>query len=111
MKWKTAVLTVLVIGAAASAAGAVRSFAAGSHTESAVLPDVEERFTQYDSAAYILRERNGYVAVFSSNPTQPVECTNIAVSSLRKADQLLLQEGIAAADWESVLALLEDLGS
>ena len=108
--WKLGVLALLVIGAAASGTAAVRSFAAAEQAEPEP-PQVEERFTDYDSAAYILKESGGYVAVFSSNDSRTVLVTDIPVSSLRQADQTLLRTGIAAADREAVLALLEDLGS
>ena len=108
--WKLGVLALLVIGAAASGTAAVRSFAAADRAEPEP-PQVEERFTDYGSAAYILKESGGYVAVFSSNDSRTVLVTDIPVSSLRQADQTLLRTGIAAADREAVLALLEDLGS
>ena len=95
---------------AASGTAAVRSFAAADRAEPEP-PQVEERFTDYGSAAYILKESGGYVAVFSSNDSRTVLVTDIPVSSLRQADQTLLRTGIAAADREAVLALLEDLGS
>ena len=108
--WKLGVLALLVIGAAASGTAAVRSFAAADRAEPEP-PQVEERFTDYGSAAYILKESGGYVAVFSSNDSRTVLVTDVPVSSLRQADQTLLRTGIAAADREAVLALLEDLGS
>lgn len=113
LKWKLSVLGLLVLGAVLSAGAAISSFAvAQSQREAQVqLPEVSQQYISYDTAAYILKESDGYVAVFSSNSETPPELTNIPVSGLRQADQALLKQGITAADRQAVLALLEDLGS
>lgn len=113
LKWKLSVLTLLVLGAILSSGAAISSFAAAQARREAQiqLPDVGAQYTDYDSAAYILKEQDGYVAVFSSNSEKPLETTSIPVSGLRQADQALLKQGITAADRQAVLALLEDFGS
>lgn len=65
-----------------------------------------------EDAAYIVRGRDGYVCVFAPGETaEPVSVTGIELSSLRRADLAVLEEGIAVADREELLSLLEDLGS
>lgn len=109
MKWKLAALGVLVLGAVVSGTAALRSLALLSDAQ--VPPAVEEPFTDHADAAYILKEREGYVAVFSAESGKPVHQTAIRVSTLPQADQAMLRLGIAAADRQEVLTLLEDLGS
>ena len=63
-------------------------------------------------AEYVLREYEGCVAVFSSvGDTSPMTLTDIEVGTLREADRQILNTGLAVADREELLTLLEDLGS
>ena len=63
-------------------------------------------------AEYVLREYEGCVAVFSSvGDTSPMTLTDIEVGTLREADRQILKTGLAVADREELLTLLEDLGS
>lgn len=87
-----------------------QSFLLHTHAEKS-FPAVEEKYTSFETAAYILKEQNGYVAVFSSNGSQLLEMTSIPVSTLRQADRLLLENGIAADSRETMLTLLEDFNS
>lgn len=110
LKRKITLLAILVIAAMLCAFATAQSFLRREAAEK-VIPTVEEKYTSYETAAYILKERNGYVAVFSSNTNQLLEVTSIPVSSLRQGDQVLLETGIAAESDEALLSLLEDFNS
>lgn len=63
---------------------------------------------------YIVKEKNGKVAVTYQTPvggTSIKEITNIEISSLSKADQDRLRQGIIVNSNEKLAELLEDLGS
>ena len=110
MKRKLTLLSLLMLSALLCSAATMQSFrmqAAARKT----FPTVEEKYTSYDTAAYILKEENGYVAVFSSKDSRMLELTSIPVSTLRKTDRILLETGIAADSRESLLKLLEDFNS
>lgn len=63
-------------------------------------------------AEYVLREYEGCVAVFASvGDASPMTLTDIEVDTLREADRQILSSGLAVADREELLTLLEDLGS
>lgn len=63
-------------------------------------------------AEYILRDYAGYVGVFKANGGKnPLTVTNIETKTLREADRDMLGAGIAVADRDELLTLLEDLGS
>ena len=110
LKRQLTILGLLVLSAALCMAATAQSF---SHTVASEksLPGVEELYTSLDTAAYIVREQNGYVAVFSSNPSALLEMTSIPVSTLPQADRALLSAGIVAKDRQALLTLLEDLNS
>ena len=64
------------------------------------------------SICYVLREYEGYVAVFVENdPTCPMTVTDIQVSTLRELDRTLLETGIKLYSRERLMMTLEDLGS
>lgn len=113
LKWRVCCLVGLVLAAGAAAGAAVHSFAAVSQSAPAPLPppQVAAQYRDFETAAYILKERDGYVAVFSSNSETPLQITGIPVAGLPSADRALLAEGITAADRSALLRLLEDLGS
>ena len=110
LKRQLTILGLLVLGAVLCITATAQSF---RHTKPAAetLPAVENMYTSFDTAAYIVKEQGGYVAVFSSNPSQLLEVTSIPVSTLPKADRALLSQGIAAEDRKALLTLLEDLNS
>ena len=110
LKRQLIILTALVAAALLCMYATVLSFVQREAAEK-ILPAVEEKYTSFETAAYILKERNGYVAVFSSNNKQLLEMTAIPVSSLRRADRALLQDGITADSREALLLLLEDFNS
>ena len=110
LKRQLLILTLLVIGAGLCMTATAMSFMEVKVTEE-IFPAVEEKYTSFQTAAYIVKEHRGYVAVFSSNPSQLLEVTSIPVSTLPKADRALLSQGIAAEDRKALLTLLEDLNS
>ncbi len=113
LKWRVFCLGALVLAASAAAGAAVHSFAAVSQSAPAPPPppQVAAQYRDFETAAYILKEQDGYVAVFSSNSETPLQITGIPVAGLPSADRALLAEGITAADRGALLCLLEDLGS
>ena len=67
---------------------------------------------QAEQARFLLRAQDGHVAVFPNRRGAGAETvTAIELSTLRAADRAMLQRGIPAADRQSLLQLLEDLGS
>lgn len=62
-------------------------------------------------AQYLLREEDGFVAVYRSGENRPERLTDIETPLLRRADRAMLARGIPAEDLREVLTLLEDLGS
>ena len=64
-----------------------------------------------DDEAYIIKERDGLVAVYSLPGGELAAETDISVSGLRAKDRALLAVGIEAENYNEVLLLLEDLGS
>lgn len=111
MKIKAALLLCLMSLAAFSLCGAYRSL---HRVGLPALPEeVAARFVgREDGAAFFLREREGYVAVFSSQRArEPLHVTGIETAHLRATDRQLLQKGIPAGDSGELLLLLEDLGS
>lgn len=61
---------------------------------------------------YVLRDYEGYVAIFiENNPSCPMTVTDIQVSTLRELDRQLLQTGMKIASKERLMMTLEDLGS
>lgn len=110
LKRKLTLLSMLLLAALLCSAATVQSFQIKNASKYS-FPFVEEKYTSYDTAAYILKEQDGYVAVFSSKDSKLLQRTSIPVSSLRKADRTLLESGIAADSRESLLMLLEDFNS
>ena len=59
-----------------------------------------------------MREYNGCIGVFSpQSDAGPITVTDIETRSLREADREIVKNGIAVADREELLTLLEDFGS
>lgn len=104
-------LLCLMALAAWAALGAFRSI---RPPREAGLPDELYRSLSAGAAQaeYLLRGQNGYLAVFPNRRgAEPERVTAIALSTLRAADRAMLERGIPAADRQSLLQLLEDLGS
>lgn len=112
MRYRLRAALLLVLGALAahSASAAVESVRPA--WEAALPREVYARLTeQAPEAAYLLRCRDGAVAVYEGeNRRTPVLIADIDVTLLRRADRAMLEKGIPAADREAVLRLLEDLG-
>lgn len=65
-----------------------------------------------DVNRYVLRDFDGYVAVFIENqPDSPMTVTDIQVRTLRQADKELLEMGLKVATHERLMMTLEDLCS
>ncbi len=103
-------LGFLMLAAGMAAAATVQSFTRQPVPVKS-LPTVEEKYTSFETAAYILMEQDGYVAIYASDPTRLVERTAIPVSGLRLADRELLARGITANNRRELLELLEDFNS
>ena len=110
LRRKLTLLSLLMLSALLCSAATVQSFQMRNMARKS-FPVVEEKYTSYDTAAYILKDQDGYVAVFSSKDSKLLEVTAIPVSTLRKADRTLLEVGIAADSRETMLTLLEDFNS
>lgn len=66
---------------------------------------------QEAEVVYIVREQDGYLAVFVPGSEKPVRLTDIDVRTLTDADQQSVQEGISLYSDEQLAHLLEDLES
>ncbi len=105
-KAKAVVLALSFICAAALAATAVISKVSADNCKEATC------FQQVDENSYVLRDYEGYVAVFVENdPNCPMTVTDIQISTLRELDQRLLQTGMKVKTHERLVMTLEDLGS
>lgn len=111
MRFRIFLLLCLATAAVGMAVGAFRSIRGPwdsmlpAEYYSSLIGDAEQ-------ARYVLRARDGYVAVFPNRRSAPPErITSIELSTLRSADRAMLRRGIPAADRPGMLQLLEDLGS
>lgn len=109
MAFRLALLVAMVSLAAASlwgAAGTIRR-------DKALIP--EEVYARYQAksgrAQFLLREKDGHIAVYRSGENRPERMTDIETPLLRRSDRAMLEKGIPAEDLGEVLSLLEDLGS
>ena len=57
---------------------------------------------------YVVRESEGYIAVFESGGSLPVLKVMVAVDSLPQEDRLLLKEGVGFDDYAAMVAFLEN---
>lgn len=106
---KPALCGILMFGAAASAWTAVGSISKRTAPTQAY---AYEWSVSPAEAQYFLREYDGHVGVFSPHSSHmPVTVTDIEVAGLRDADRAMLSSGIAVADQDELLSLLEDFGS
>ena len=84
-------------------------------TASAVLMEKSESaacFARPVESSYVLRDYEGYVAVFVENdPGCPMTVTDIEVGTLRELDRRLLQTGMKISSHENLMMTLEDLNS
>ena len=110
LKRQLLILALLVIGAMLSMTATAMSFM-GAEAKEEIFPAVEDKYTSFQTAAYIVKEHSGYVAVFSSNPSRLLEITDIPIGTLPAGDRTLLRTGITAESRKDLLMLLEDLNS
>lgn len=113
MRTSFAVTAACLLGAAALSFGLVQFLGAPpraeepiSHSASAV--PIEEAGDNYE---YVLKEYKGRLAVFSRGQTEPDMVFDVYVQSLPEFDRGLLQGGIAAEDYRSLVSLIEDYTS
>lgn len=111
LKIRMVMLLCLVAAAALSGYGAYSSIRRTA--ESAVPEEVyAQLMADAEDAEFFLRSDGSHVAVYSgARGRTPVSVTGIEVSGLRSADRAMLDAGIPVADRETLLYLLEDLGS
>lgn len=101
-KQKKIILCVLVAGAAVSAGFAFSGMGYADNETQAV----------EEGPCYVLRDYEGYVAVFVENdPSCPMTVTDIQTSTLRQVDRDTLQTGLKIRSKERLMMILEDLGS
>ncbi len=60
---------------------------------------------------YLLRDWQGYIAVFEGRGDTPTSLTDIETATLNDFDREKLRSGIPARDRTELMSLLEDLGS
>lgn len=106
---RIALLAVMVTLALSAACGALKTI---RRTEERIPAEVYAAYQAKSAKAkYLLREKDGFVAVYKSGDSRPLRTTDIETSLLRRADRAMLQKGIPLEDRAELLALLEDLGS
>lgn len=110
---KCAGLGLLALAAAWSATSAFAGMgAAPQRVETKKSSFRYEPSCSVEEAEFVLREYDGCIGVFSPRSGDgPISVTDIELRSLREADREILSSGIAVADREELLSLLEDLGS
>ena len=105
MKLKIAALSIM---AAAAVLSVVVATASQVKAEGCTAPC----FAEPAESSYVLRDYEGFVAVFVENdPDCPMTVTDIEVSTLRDLDRRLLQTGMKISSQESLMMTLEDLNS
>ena len=106
---KTAISLCLCAVSVITAAAAFRIGAESGPEEQTV---AAMSYPEPEREAYLLREREGFIAVFSADDTaEPITVTDIEVCTLNNNDRKLLQGGITAENKAELLSLLEDLSS
>ena len=106
----TALLAGTAAVCAAAAIGGIASAAEPKQTAAADFAYVPS--CSLAEAEYVLREYDGCVAVFASAVDKdPITLTDIEIETLRDADRQILNAGLAVADREELLTMLEDLGT
>lgn len=105
MKLKIAALSLMTAAAVLSAGLATASQVKAESGTAAC-------FAEPTASSYVLRDYEGYVAVFVENdPSCPMTVTDIEVSTLRELDKHLLQTGMKISSHERLMMTLEDLNS
>ena len=106
---KTALLCMMIVLAAVSAWGAVKTV---RRSEDPIPAEIYAGFcAKSGRAQYLLREEGGVVTVYRSGENRAERVTEIETAALRRSDRAMLRRGIPAENLGEVLLLLEDLGS
>lgn len=106
---KTAIIACLCAVSVVTVAAAFRIGAESGPEEQTV---AAMSYPEPECEAYLLRESEGFIAVFSAIDTaEPITVTDIEVCTLNDNDRKLLLSGITAENKAELLSLLEDLSS
>lgn len=106
IKLKMTALCLMTAAALLSAGVAAASFAKPASETAAAC------FAEPEKDRYVLRDYEGYVAVFVENdPRCPMTVTDIQVSTLRELDKRLLRTGMKIDSHQRLMMTLEDLNS
>jgi hypothetical protein len=81
--------------------------ASAVETAGAETPE-DEQVPEY---MYIIKEHEGRVAVYPAGEAEPEFVLDVLVRYLPDLDRQQMQEGIPVADYDKLVALLEDFGS
>ncbi len=110
-KIRALLLAVLLAAAVWSARAAYHSIR--GPWDGAVPDEIYRGLTRdAQNAEYLLRVKDGRVAVYPNRRgASPERITSIELDTLRTADRAMVLRGIPAADRQSLLLLLEDIGS
>lgn len=106
MNWlnKRKITGALCLCAALSGGFALNRYAAAANETKACTAQAAE--------CYVLRDCNGYVAVYDgADAKKPTTVTDIEVSTLRALDRQMLKNGLEIDSREKLMMTLEDLGS
>ena len=105
---KTALLGMMILLAAVSAWGAVKTV---RRAEDPIPTEIYAGFcSKSGRAQYLLREED-VVAVYRSGENRADRLTEIETAALRRSDRAMLRRGIPVENLGEVLLLLEDRGS
>lgn len=70
-----------------------------------------EKETTSNIVTYIIKDFNGNIAVYEMDSEKPFKITDVPISSMPKADQEMLKDGIRVKGESELESLLEDLCS
>lgn len=71
-------------------------------------PVTEISYPEQTEAAYLLRDYNGYLAVFIPDKTEPEMIFQVQVRTLPEYDQKALQNGISVSNYKELIERIED---
>lgn len=122
-----ALVVVLAAAVTALAIGAARESGESKAPDMNVVPEVqpvsvsapaptirpeiateEPHMSAEPDDTFIVRTYEGFIAVFRPGSAKPESVTDTRISSLRRADQILLREGVTIQGRESLARFLED---
>lgn len=101
---------LVVLGVILSTAAVMSSIAIGQ-ISAGQLETVASVTEIRDSDAYLIKDFNGFVAVYYKDKETPALITDTPSLSLRVYDRELLDTGITVGSREELLRILEDLSS